>query len=260
MNSGLASFQDKFARALTVPQSIDPASGGLAFGLARQPGFAVYRNTVMKGWIDALEGNFPAVVAVVGRDWFRAAAAEYATLDPASTSLLDCYGIGFPGFLATFEPSRAMPYLADVAWLDWMAAEAIAAAMPPPRGRDIASLLPEELTVARMRLQPSARLYWCETSAPSIWLDARGIAQESELVFEERGEGLVLVGREAGFSAALINRAQKNFIRTITGGGRVGDAATAFMADNDETGLIETMRMLLDLGAIELAESRGADQ
>jgi hypothetical protein len=33
---------------------------------ARQPGFAVYRNTVLKGCIDALQANYPTVHALVG--------------------------------------------------------------------------------------------------------------------------------------------------------------------------------------------------
>ena len=45
--------------------------------LAAQPAFAVYRNTVMKGCIDALQANYPAVARLVGEEWFRAAAAIY---------------------------------------------------------------------------------------------------------------------------------------------------------------------------------------
>ncbi|MEW6690119.1 MAG: DNA-binding domain-containing protein, partial [Pseudomonadota bacterium] len=83
----LAAFQDAFAAALAAdePRSALPQLGA-------QPGFAVYRNTVMKGCIDALQANYPAVERLVGEEWFRAAAAVYARAEPpAHASLLD-YG------------------------------------------------------------------------------------------------------------------------------------------------------------------------
>ena len=57
----LAAFQNTFAAALLAPE---PATVWSA--LARQPGFAVYRNTVMKGCIDALQANYPAVARIAG--------------------------------------------------------------------------------------------------------------------------------------------------------------------------------------------------
>jgi hypothetical protein len=68
----LAGFQNDFARALLSPQ---PAT---ALGsLTAQPGFAVYRNTVIKGCVDAIAANYPAVTRLVGEAWLRAAASVY---------------------------------------------------------------------------------------------------------------------------------------------------------------------------------------
>jgi Putative DNA-binding domain len=55
----LADYQDAFAQALLAE---DPGSASPELArLVAQPGFAVYRNTVLKGCIDALHANFPAV-------------------------------------------------------------------------------------------------------------------------------------------------------------------------------------------------------
>ena len=43
-------------------------------GPAAQPGFAVYRNTVLKGCAEALVSLYPAVHRLVGDDWMRAVA------------------------------------------------------------------------------------------------------------------------------------------------------------------------------------------
>jgi hypothetical protein len=68
----LTQFQDQFAQALFSAEA-----GPEIAPLACQPGFAVYRNTVMKGCIDALQANYPSVMRLVGEEWFRAAAALY---------------------------------------------------------------------------------------------------------------------------------------------------------------------------------------
>ncbi len=53
----LAAFQDAFASALLAD---DPQAASEAVArLVRQPGFAVYRNTVMKACIDALQAELP---------------------------------------------------------------------------------------------------------------------------------------------------------------------------------------------------------
>jgi hypothetical protein len=64
--STLADFQRDFAAAL-----LGEATSVTAQALAAQPGFAVYRNTVLRGCIDALAANHPTVLALVGADWFE---------------------------------------------------------------------------------------------------------------------------------------------------------------------------------------------
>ena len=49
-------------------------------------GIAVYRNTSIKGRIDALEANYPTVSRLVGTEWFRAAAREFVEAEPGEAS------------------------------------------------------------------------------------------------------------------------------------------------------------------------------
>ena len=64
----LAAFEDAFGTALFV----EPRSSATAplppdvAALARQPAFAVYRNTVVRGLVDAIVANHPAVARLVG--------------------------------------------------------------------------------------------------------------------------------------------------------------------------------------------------
>ncbi|MBW8719456.1 MAG: putative DNA-binding domain-containing protein, partial [Variovorax paradoxus] len=85
MNAPRDQFQQAFAQALFAPPEAAPPAVRV---LAMQPAFAVYRNTVMKACIDALQANFPTVAQLVGEEWFRAAAALYVAADPPSDGRL----------------------------------------------------------------------------------------------------------------------------------------------------------------------------
>ena len=92
----LEHFQESFARALVGPAPAQDCATDVA-RLISQPGFAVYRNTVFKGCIDALQANYPTVTRLVGEEWIRAAAARFAhSYLPAHPMLLE-YGAQFLG-------------------------------------------------------------------------------------------------------------------------------------------------------------------
>ena len=102
----LPAFQADFFAALFGDAD---AAGRVA--IAGQPGFDVYRNTVMSACIDALADNHPTVLQLVGDEWFREAAAVFVRAQPPRDGGLGSYGKGFADFLAGFEPADALVYL-----------------------------------------------------------------------------------------------------------------------------------------------------
>lgn len=69
----------------------------------------VYRNTVLKGMIDALLANFPTAERLVGSEWLSAAAREFALAHPPRVPSLLAYGAEFPAWLRGFAPARELP-------------------------------------------------------------------------------------------------------------------------------------------------------
>jgi hypothetical protein len=186
MTGTLTQFQDAFADALfgAVPRDDRVAR------LLDQAGFQVYRNTVFKGCIDALQANFPAVVRLVGEEWFRASAAVYVQASPPVDARLVNYGVDFAGFLADFEPARELTYLADVARLDRLWIEAHVA--PEDTIADvatIASLPAERLERSVLRPHAAARWAWFDAiPAYTIWRANREESKVPEdLVWQAEG-------------------------------------------------------------------------
>ncbi|WP_217473916.1 DNA-binding domain-containing protein [Stutzerimonas stutzeri] len=196
MSLSLGHFQDAFVEALqgVEPAAYDEAEAVIA-ALAAQPGFAVYRNTVMKGCVDALRANFPTVERLVGGEWFAAAAAVYARRSPPVMAQLIEYGADFADFLQAFEPARELPYLAGVARLDRLWIEAFSAAEQAPLTlAAIAGLAPEQLAGLRLRPTAAARWQWFALPVFTIWRCNREQQEVPQLLLWQ-GEGGLLYRR-----------------------------------------------------------------
>jgi len=190
MNTSLAAFQEGFIRALYGAPPNDPR----AAAVAAQPGFAVYRNTVFKGCIDALHANFPTVLRLVGEDWFRSAAAIYAQTTPPDDARLLFYGSTFPAFLEVFEPARELPYLAGVARLDRLWIEAHAASDEIALSvSEVARLSPGDFM--RTVLLPHASARWAWFDAQPVYTIWRANREQTPLPdeFDWHAEGALLL-------------------------------------------------------------------
>ncbi len=247
----LERFQDELARALLAA---DAAAAGLAPEVARlaaQPAFAIYRNTVMKGCIDALQANYPSVARLVGDEWFRAAAAIHAGANlPRHPALVD-YGAGFADFLAAFAPAAELPYLSGVARLDRFWTEAhIARDESPVAPAAVARLAPGALARTVLRPHASARWAWFDAQPiATIWRRNRYPAADDAREITWRGEGVLVVRPGAAVEHAELDAAACAFLDACAAGRTLADAAAAALALSAETDLARLMAQLLEAGA-----------
>lgn len=243
----LARFQDGFAQAL-----IDPVNAGDAdiAALVAQPAFAVYRNTVMKGCIDALQANHPAVTRLVGEEWFRAAAAIYVREALPRLPMLLEYGADFADFLSRFEPAAELPYLPGVARLDRCWTEAhVAADEPVLAAGDLDALASGNYF--RTRLQPHAATRWMwfdEAPVYTIW--SRNRADETfDGDIDWRGEGALLTRPYDAVQWTALGRAGCAFMDACAAGDSIADATQATLDLDPHADLAALISTLLQAGA-----------
>jgi hypothetical protein len=256
--TALAGFQDAFARALLAPD--EEAHPGVA-ALAAKPAFAVYRNTVMKGCIDALAANYPAVLRLVGEEWFRAAAAVHVRAAPPDDPVLARYGGSFAAFLADFEPARELPYLPGVARLDryWTEAHvaADAAALNPA---DLSALAPAALEHTVARPHPAARWAWFEEGpVHSIWSANRNAGTDAA-DYEWEAEGALVTRPRDAVEWRPLDRAGCAFLDACAAGGTLAEAAAAALAAQGNADLARLMATLLEAGALCRLEARNENR
>lgn len=246
-SGALARFQDAFAHALLTPDCEAPAE---IAALAVQPGFAVYRNTVVKGCIDALQANYPAATRLVGEEWFRAAAAIYVRAEPPAEPMLMRYGARFADFLAGFEPAAELPYLPDVARLDRYWTEAHCA--PTATALDPVALAhrsAEALADTFLVLHPAARWRWfADAPIYSIW--SRNREEDcAESNFDWRGEGALLTRPDGVVQWIELDAAGCAFLDACAAGATLAKAAEASLQARSDADLARLMATLLGTGA-----------
>jgi hypothetical protein len=111
-----------FAHALRHPETAPPVSLR-----AHGDRFNVYRNNFLTGLSSALSEIFPVVAMLVGEEYFTALANAFVLSAPPRSPIMAEYGDGFAPFLDGFEPLASLPYIADVARLEWARIRAFSA-------------------------------------------------------------------------------------------------------------------------------------
>jgi hypothetical protein len=247
--TSLRCFQDGFAAALLDPEPGYALAPEIA-ALVRQPGFAVYRNTTIKGCIDALQANYPAVARLVGDEWFRACAAVYVRANLPTEPTLLHYGAGFAAFLAAFEPASELPYLPGVARLDRFWTEAHAARdQALVDAATLAGIAPgmQDLTV----LLPHASSRWAwfhDAPIFTIWRRNRAAGPYDDGEIAWHGEGALLVRPFDVVRSIALDRAECALLDACAAGCTIGESLRAARHAVDGADAAGALRRLVDAG------------
>ncbi len=246
----LAEVQAEFAAALRDPMTAAPA--GLV-GPDREPAprrFAVYRNNVIVGFVNALASAFPVVERVVGEDFFQAMARAYALAEPPSSPVLMDYGVGFADFIAGFPPAASLPYLPDVARIERAWREAYHAADAEPlTAEDFAVIGADEIAAVRLEFHPSLRLLRSRFPAQTIWTmnAADGALRPVDL---DQAEDTLIVRPETQVEVRRVPPGGAAFVAAIQQSATLGEAATVALADDTRFDLAGNIAGLIAAGAI----------
>jgi len=171
MSLPLERLQARFAAAL-IDSALAPSIAEFAEPDPRMTDrLALYRANVHAAWGKALANAYPVVRALVGKEFFSALAHAYGHAHPSISGDLNCFGAQFSAFIQGFPHTRSLPYLGDIAALEWCVHRAhYAMDSAGIRHEWITSLAPGNLLGARFALHPACR--WTESTYPvaSIWL------------------------------------------------------------------------------------------
>ena len=170
--STLAELQQRFADALYTPEGAMPGFG--VAGTARAPErMDIYRRAIFANYRKALAATYPTVQRILDETVFAALVDAYVRAQPSVSGDLNDYGDTFAAFLAQQPPAAELPYLPDLARLEWAIDEVNRAAddaIAPERVLEaIAAVAPERLPGLTLRISARCRLVASEYPILRIW-------------------------------------------------------------------------------------------
>jgi hypothetical protein len=244
--------QHAFAAALLDPDL--PCPAGLTAWNGSDPAqrFRVYRNNVIVSLVDALADTYAVTQQLVGEEFFRAMARLYAYAQPPQSRLLAFYGADFPDFIAGFPPAAGLPYLADVARLEYRRVVAYHAADVPGVGSDaLAAALADQaaLPTLGVTLHPALAVLASASAVVSLWAAHQGVLDLSAVTPETPETALIL---RPGLAVEVmqIPPAAGAFITALGASAPLGVAAEAALAIDAAFDLVGTLGLLLQKSAI----------
>lgn len=209
--------------------------------------FAVYRNNVVASLTDALTDAYPVVQRLVGATFFRAMAHEWLVDHPPRSPVLAQYGEGFAAFIAGFAPAASVPYLSDVARLEWayvqsfhaadataLAPAALAAALAPP----------EQLPALRVALHPSVRTLASDYAIVSLW-GAHQAERIDALPDPNRAEAALLLRPALLVHVVAIDAGTHALVCALQRGAPLGEAAQAGADADTGFDLMQALAVLI---------------
>lgn len=250
----LRELQQAFARAVfAAPGDVAPfAAGGQVLAAER---IGIYRNTIFANYRKALSATFPVVKRLVGAPLFNAAVGAYVRACPSVCGDLNVYGDGFGDFLSGHAPFSDLPYVPDVARLEWAIDEAQRApdAERAPHAvlEAFSAVPPERLPALRLQLEPSCRFVSSAYPILRIWnAHQPDHAGDTSVDLDERPDALLIRRDVHGVSLERLAAGEHAWLAALLSGATLGAAIDAAQSADAAFDLGAVLRTHLAAGTI----------
>ncbi|MEP6873405.1 MAG: DNA-binding domain-containing protein [Burkholderiales bacterium] len=193
----------------------------------------IYRNNFNESLGDALEAVYPAVARLVGDRYFRQLSRGFIAAHPLRSSSLHDFGRELPDHIAQRPELAELPYLADVARLEWACHEvyheADHVALVPTQ---LAELSPEAQLQLRLPLAQATRLLASRYPVLRIWASNQPGASDvaAPISLDEGGVRVLVARRDGNVEFRVLVEAEDLWLRALAAGATLADATASAIA------------------------------
>lgn len=213
-------------------------------------GLLAYRQSVRENLAAAVQSTYPVIETIVGHEFLQAAARRYAGMTPSLSGNLNDFGGGFADFLATFPAAEALPYLADVARLEWRIHRVYGAADPPaPQLAPLAQAPPDTWPRLRFLLDPAHALLASRWPVVRIWeVNQAGHAGAVTVDFD-RPERALIHRRGSRIVVEPLPPAEYAWLASLASGRTLGESVEDAL-EAGEIDLVQCLRRIVANGLL----------
>ena len=189
---------------------------------------AVYAGGYAARMREALAEVYEAVRHVLGDRAFAELAQAYAAQPPSGDYNLTFAARGLPGFLAKHPLSERLPFLPDLARLEWLVCLAFHAFEQPPMEWSALSGRPlEAWSRTRLRFQPSVGVAASAWPVLDLWQARRQPRAAIDLPVAGRPQAVLVFRRGLEVRCALVDPEQRALLSRLLEGCPLGEACAA---------------------------------
>ena len=218
-----------FARAIVHGEEPSPQIGANYQNYSVDVAIEVYRNNYRGNLHDTLAGAYPVIGQLVGKDFFRLLTRKFIGQHLSRGGNLHHYGAEMAHFITTFEPARELPYLSDVATLEW--ACHCAYFSDDADMLDIAKLAqvsPEQYADLILHLNPACHLVRSRYPIAAIWHAHQPGANSDFHIDLDSGPSNALVSRKEDIVVvSALAEADAAWLQNLRAGTPLGAATAA---------------------------------
>lgn len=245
--SSLRDVQRAFRTALLEQDDRPLATEVLPDGLSASARVSVYRHHVLTSLTEALLSTFPVVCRLVDGRFFGWLADCYIRKHAPVTPCLFEYGGDLPSFIERFPACAALPWLADVARLEWAMNVAFHAPDMAPIGPARLAVTPaEELGALVLEFDPSVTYVASGWPIDAIWRANQPGDEQTSVDLDSGSVRLEVRRRDDDVLFRALPAGSFSFRRALAGGEPLGRAVDAALTADVSLDLASEIRALLD--------------
>jgi len=210
----------------------------------------IYRNNYRGNLHGMLAGAYPVIEQLVGMDFFRLLTRQYMAQYPSLSGNLHHYGAEMASFIATFEPAKKLPYLADVAALEWACHCAYFAVDAAPIDiAKLAQMSSEQYPELILHIHPACRQVRSNYPIAAIWHAHQPGSNSDFNIDLDSGPCYALVSRKDNkVCVNELNAADADWLQKIQTGTPLGDATEATLQHHPDLDLQAALMKLVAFG------------
>lgn len=250
------SIQSAVSSALQKPDLPPPAAvSKLKGNTLSQKRFNVYRNNVALSLINVLGDTFPVTKELTGEDFFTSMARHFISGNLPKSPVMLTYGDIFPAFVKAYKPAESLPFLSDIAALEWARNAAYHGQDAVPLAiEELAGFQEEEIPALTFALHPTLSLLSSDWPIVSIWHAHQQEEPEEALKnlgpLEKSAEQALILRPHLDVNVQTISASALHFLKQLSKGRTFGESVEEAVKQDPSFDLPANLAGLFNSGAV----------
>ena len=206
----------------------------------------VYHANTINSLIDVLSDAYPVTQRIIGERFFSTLAKSFIETAPPRQPTLFRYGSSLGDFLGDFAPAQDVPYLADIARLEWARIAAyFAEDYEPLNPQKLSAIGPEKIGDVCFKIAPSLHLVESPYPIFQVWaVNQPSCNTVPAIDFTNAEQGFVSRQANEVFQHA-VTPGTFHWLRALSDGSTLGAATNDAMRHDQSFDLQNTLRQHL---------------